>query len=144
MSYPLPYGNAPRHQSPWRPQVNLYGDPIVQPQPNPYVAHYPQHLGQTGSTGMSGFTTLLMAAAVVGVGWYLLAGPAAPPTQPKKSTGKKGWWVVYKGELDGPLTAGAADAQYRKYKNDPDPMMRSEGTFYGTAAEARERYDTAW
>ncbi len=45
--FPIPYGNAPRSLNPQWPNVNLYGQQLVQPQPNPYFAHWPQNLGQT-------------------------------------------------------------------------------------------------
>lgn len=71
MSYPLPYGNAPRELDPQWPAVNLYGRPMVEPQPNPYFAHWPQNLGSTGgSTGGKVFKVLLVVGVVAG-GWWL-------------------------------------------------------------------------
>jgi hypothetical protein len=54
--------------------VNLYGEQLVEPQPNPYFAHWPQNLGQLGATGGSLGGTLFFvgALALLGVGAYCL------------------------------------------------------------------------
>ena len=69
--FPIPYGNAPREGNPQWPAVNIYGQPLVQPQPNPYFAHWPQQMGQASGTGGGTLKWLLVAGAAVGIGWYV-------------------------------------------------------------------------
>lgn len=70
-----PYGNAPRASSPWLESLNPYtGRPIVQPQPNPYFAHWPENLGGVGEVTTTSRAKLIFGAvtvvAVIGA-WYL-------------------------------------------------------------------------
>lgn len=63
--FPIPYGNAPRSLNPQWPNVNLYGEQLVEPQPNPYFAHWPQNLGQTETETVK--SSLMVPVAVGGV-----------------------------------------------------------------------------
>lgn len=76
-AFNAPYGNAPRELNPQWPNVNLYGQQLVQPQPNPYFAHWPQQMGQEDNEVAQAATTartvMYGVAAVVFVTVALVA-----------------------------------------------------------------------
>lgn len=96
-AFNAPYGNAPRELDPQWPNVNLYGRPLVQPQPNPYFAHWPQQLGQTNGTGGFPWMWLLLAGAAAGVGYLVLKGSAEADEKYEVRLYKKGGGTTYKG-----------------------------------------------
>jgi len=54
----------------WRPRLNRTGRPTVQPQPNPYAAHWPEALGQADdeNTGVAaGLTAGFFVGAALGL-----------------------------------------------------------------------------
>lgn len=97
--FPMPYGNAPRSSEPWWPNVNLEGRQLVQPQPNPYFAHWPQQMGQTDTSRAlsagAGLTVVLLASLLSAP---MFAGAVAGRTYAKRERRSVLGWA----------TAGAA------------------------------------
>lgn len=135
-AFDIPYGNAPRTNQPWNAPVNLTGQPTVQPQPNPYFAHWPQQMGQTGASSGFPWGKTLIAVGLLGAAWYLTrdagkgkgrkaAAPAREPYQPRT---EKDWWVLsYQGraspkEMAFYSTKAEAQRHYNEIKNDPYDM----------------------